>query len=334
MKRGILVVVMVMLILTMLLGCSTKAPVPTTSPKGPESYYNGPLFDTHLHLNNILQLGSTKTLLSYLDRGKVDWAIGFYPFRLNSSSTTIIRSIESRVVTLLSREQAISGQLSETELRQYLQPQGLLWGVGEIGLWRAEFQSITFDSPGIQTVFKVVNESKGIVMIHLSDDYAGGRPTELTEIEPSIRKYPDAIFLFHSIHTFDVVAQLMSEYPNVYYSMDLGGSFFPGKGVSLNPKDAGSNNAESFLAAVNRKGLDYIVERNLEDLAPLLQKYPDRIFWGTDLSLLWNFDESVTDVVIRISRQFIGRLPADVQEKYAYKNALNVFETRTRGRRF
>ena len=224
------------------------------------------------------------------------------------------------MTTLLSRGEAISGQCSEAELRQYLQPQGLYWGVGEMGN-----QSVTLDSPGMQTIFQVVNESKGIVMIHLSDGRLGRRPTELTEIEPSIRKYPDAIFLFHSIWTFDLVAQLMSKYPNVYYSMDFAGSFFKGNGVRLYPKDAGSNNAASFLAAVNRTGLDYIVERNLKDLAPRLQQYPDRIFWGTDLSEPWHFEEPVTDVVISISRQFIGRLPADIQEKYAYQNAQRVF---------
>ncbi len=113
MKRGVLVAIV--LILTMLLGCSTKAPVslpptqettpsvapqeiqepapsptveetptptpvPTTLKKWPESYYNGPLFDTHLHTTSIWSSGSTETLLSYLDREKVDWAIGFNPF--------------------------------------------------------------------------------------------------------------------------------------------------------------------------------------------------------------------------------------------------------------
>jgi len=237
----------------------------------------------------------------------------------------IVRSIGSRVVTLRGGTKVLSGQFSEAELRQYLQPKGPLWGFGEIGLWREELQSVTFDSPHMQTIFQLVNEAKGIVMIHISTVSQGGRPTELTEIEPSIRKYPDVIFLFHNKWTWDLVDQLMSKYPNVYYSMDFGASFRLGKGVSLNPKDAGSNNAESFLAAVNQTGLDYIVERNLQDLAPLLQQYPDRIFWGTDLAEPWHFDESVTDVVIRISRQFIGRLPADIQEKYAYQNAQRVF---------
>ena len=54
-------------------------------------------------------------------------------------------------------------------------------------------------------------------------------------------------------------------------------------------------------------------------------QYPDRIFWGTDFSEPWYFEGSVTDLVVSISRKFIGRLPADIREKYAYQNALQVF---------
>ena len=90
-------------------------------------------------------------------------------------------------------------------------------------------------------------------------------------------------------------------------------------------RNAASNNATSFLADVNQEGLDNIVDGNLKAFAPLIQQYPDRIMWGTDLASTWHYDEAVTDVVIRISRRFIGRLPTDVQEKYAYQNAQRVF---------
>ncbi|MFC2003469.1 hypothetical protein ACFLV4_05960, partial [Chloroflexota bacterium] len=213
------------------------------------------------------------------------------------------------VVTLRGGTSVHTGQFSEAELRQYLQPRGPLWGFGEIGLWHEEYQSVTFDSPHMQTIFQLVNESKGIVMIHPSTvSQGGGRPTELTEVEPSIRKYPDAIFLFHSKTAFDLVAQLMSKYPNVYYSVDFGNSFSQGKGVSLKTTDASRNNAASFLAGVNRTGLDYMVELNLKALAPRLQQYPDRIFWGTDLSEPWHFEEPISrrNMPTRMPRGSLG----------------------------
>ncbi|MFC2041800.1 CARDB domain-containing protein [Chloroflexota bacterium] len=123
----------------------TPTPTPPPTPTGP---YTGPLFDTHLHMRNILPQ-SPETLLSYLDREKVDWAIGFCAYN-RADPMPIIRSIGSRVVTLL---RAMPGEYSEAELRQYLQPRGPCWGAGEIGLWRPEYQSITFDSPLMQTIF-------------------------------------------------------------------------------------------------------------------------------------------------------------------------------------
>jgi hypothetical protein len=321
---------------------------PSSTPTGP---YTGPLFDTHLHLSStyvtgqLSRLTSAQSLLKYLDRGGVNWAIGFFtlpPARSRASwvtaAETIIRDTKTRIIPLISPYQDgqfAAGQYSEAALQQYLQPQGLLQGVGEIVLTDQNYQTVTFDGSAMQTVFKAVNGMKGIVMIHPSALYANARPTELAEIEPSIQKYPDVIFLFHPNYNFDLVAPLMSKYPNVYYSWDFAGSFyqgprggttqFPTLGSSLFTTDPNSANAESFLAVVNRTGLDRIVEETFKRLAPQLQKYPNRIMWGTDFASPWHFDDAVTDLAIKITREVIGRLPTDVQEKYAYQNALNVF---------
>ncbi|MFC1920176.1 amidohydrolase family protein [Chloroflexota bacterium] len=298
----------------------------TTSPVSSEEgtgYYDGPLFDTHLHTRNILESNSADILLDYLDRNVVDWAICFntFPSSKISGFMPIVRTLENRVIMLRGGTTIHTGDFTESELRQYMQPRGPLWGFGEIGLWRDEYQDVTFDSPQMQSIFQLANEVKGIVMIHMSDVY-WGRPTESSEIEPSLIKYPDAIFLFHNIHTFHVVDQLMAKYPNVYFTLDFCSSFFEGTGVSIKADDT---NAEEYLAMINQTGTSYIVQRNLQDLSYRIQKYPDRIFWGTDFSEAWHFDESVTALIIDISRQFIGRLPVDIQEKYAYKNAQRVF---------
>ena len=319
----------------------TPSHTPPPTATGP---YTGPLFDTHLHLAHLYtgelsRLRSAADLLSYLDRNKVEGAIGFYYFTKAKSdpfvpaAEAIIRGTRSRVIPLLQPEgdgwtQLASGQYNEAVLRQYLQPQGLLQGVGEIALYWPGSLSVTLDSPLMQTVFQVVNELKGIVMIHPSSTTGGGRPTYLAEVEPSIRKYPDAIFLFHgSPEVFNLVAQLMSKYPNVYYTYDANifSSGPGGLGSLVSPTNAAAETAEHFLTEVNRIGSDRLVERGLQTVAPRLLQYPDRIMWGTDLCYPWHFEEPVTDVVISLSRQFIGRLPADIQEKYAYKNAQRVF---------
>ena len=305
----------------------TTTSTPTPTPTGP---YTGPLFDTHFHLllsTLSSRFRSAKELFSYLDGGKVDWALGFYqlpPSRWYpevTSAEQIISAAGKRVIPLImpamaTWQQFASGQYGETVLRQFLQPKGHIWGVGEIWLPDPFLQSVTFDSSVMQTTFQVVNELKGILMIHTSTVSQGGRSTELAEIEPSIRKYPDTIFLFHC-NNFDLIAQLMSRYPNVYFSMDAASTWI----------DIDSDyTAESFLAYVNRTGFDRLVQQGINRVSPRLQQYPDRIFWGTDIGVPWrDFEDSVTDIVIRTSREIIGRLPPDLQEKYAYKNALNVF---------
>ncbi len=348
MKRVVLVAIV--LALMMPLGCSTKAPVslpssqgatprPTPSPSptvtGP---YGGPLFETHLHLRSDVHSWSADEMLSYLDRQNVDRAIGFYSLPPNKSMSmesniaSAITATRSRVIPLLhpGGSQLASGQYSEAVLRNHLQPQGLLQGVGEIVLYKSSLQSVTFDSPTMQTVFQVVNELKGIVMIHPSNVARRGRPTELAEIEPSVRKYPDAIFLFHGQpEVLYLIFQLMSKYPNVYFTFDATNWLFYSRLARYNllyPGGAAADTAKRFLADINRIGSDQLVEDGLTKSLSLLRKYPDRIFWGTDLdSYSWHFEESVGDMVIQICRQFISRLPADIQEKYAYKNAERVF---------
>ncbi len=274
--------------------------------------------------------------LSYFDRGGVRWAIGFYPFpadrtsRLGSLAEQIIKGVASRIIPLLQPSNAdwselAAGKFTEAVLRQYLQPQGPCQGVGEVPFYKTPLQGLALNDPIMQTIYQVVNETKSIVMLHFSNPKDGGHPSELAEAEAAIKKYPDAIFLLHSMNTIDMITQLMTKYPNVYYSMDFASAYYRGPGVSLYPADPNLDNAASFLAGVNRTDMNSIVERNLRDLAPLLQKYPDRIFWGTDLDAPWHYEEAVTDMVLRISRLFIGRLPADVQEKYAFQNAQRVF---------
>ncbi len=71
-------------------------------------------------------------------------------------------------------------------------------------------------------------------------------------------------------------------------------------------------------------GIDKIVKQSINDTSAWFERYPDRIHWGTD-RVRWFWEEPVSDKFIEISRQYIARLPAEVQEAYAYKNAFHVF---------
>jgi hypothetical protein len=328
----------------------TPSPSPSFSPAPtPTGPYTGPLFDDHLHLYDMYQgspqqlsLMKVRTagdLISYLDRNKIVGAIGFYAFTSNklrypwgSTFETIISGAKSRVVPMVQPtpwSDFASGQFSETVLQQYLQPQGLCQGVGELVLKKPELQSITLDGSVMQIVFKAVDEKKGIVMIHPSSTYEGGRSMELSEIESAVSQYPDIIFIFHpGLLAYKIIEPLLSKYSNVYYSIDFAGATTTTANL-LFPVDASFSNKEAFLSEVNRIGIDNIVNEIYRVYATVIGKYPERFFWGTDFggdtTQHWHFEDSVTDMVIKISREFIGKLPADIQEKYAYKNAQRVF---------
>jgi hypothetical protein len=323
---------------------TTLTPVPLTTPTPsptPAGPYTGPLFDTHLHLAAtyltgwLSRLTSAQDLLSYLDHNQVNWAIGFYTMppdktRIQWAKTaeTIARDTSKRIIPLFSPCEDptfAAGQYTGVLFNECLQPQGLFQGVGEIVPYHFQTQNLSFESAPIQTAFKAVNEMRGIIMVHPSNG-TGVRTTYIDEVEPSIARYPDTIFLFHAYANFDLAAQLMSKYPNVYFSMDFAGFYYQGKsGTPLFPTNPAAENPESFLAAINEVGFDRIVSENVRRLTPLIQKFPDRVFWGTDLSHPFTFEQPVTDMVIKISRQVIGGLPIDIQEKYAYQNAQRVF---------
>lgn len=317
-------------------------PPPTAVPTpGPDRLYKGPLFDTHLHVDIRERFGNAEALCRHLEREQTLWAIGFYTLPPEQHpivfrAMPIIGGSRGRVIPLLQpwspaepiKGRFAQGQYAEAVLKGYLQPQGLLQGVGEIPLYDTDLQSITFQSPPMQAVFQVVNEMKGIVMIHPSGAPIG-RPMDVAEIEPSIRKYANITFLFHGgSPAFDLVNPLMARYPNVYFSADAATWIFigPWQPPSLMfPQGLATGSAERFVADIKRIGVERILQVSLSRSLPRLQQHLDRIMWGTDRGSAWTFEDSATELIINVSRQFIARLPAEFHEAYAFRNALRVF---------
>jgi len=309
---------------------------------GPDGLYIGPLFETHLHAD-AERLEVASVLCEYLAMDQTFWAIDYHLFLLGRPSryySKILRNVrdaEARVISLLhpSANVFAEGGYTEDVLRTYLQPQGPFKGVGEFGLYRSEYDAITFDGPEMQAVFRVVNEAEGVVMIHPPNppggiERWGGRtwtPEDSVALEAALQTYPNTTFLFHSGGPFPFernILPLMSDYTNVYYTFDVN-HMFADAGVSPYFIPEGPEAAKQWVEAVNQVGLDTIIEDNLTRSAPWFQQYPDRILWGTDRAGEWMFDESATALFIELSRKFIAQLPAEVQEDYAFRNALRIF---------
>ncbi len=266
------------------------------------------------------------------------WAIDFRAVHVGRSPqyySRILRDVqdsESRVVSLMRAPVGLfpDGRYTEDFLRPYLQPQGLFKGFGEIGLQQPYSEAITFDGPEMQAVFRTVNEAEGVVMIHPPGTSPGSRPwmpQDSVALEAALQTYPNTTFLFHSGNpeTFEQsILPLMSDYPNVYYTFDSN-HMFTAAGLSPYSIPEGPEATKQFVADVTKVGLNTFIENNLKTSASWFQQYPDRILWGTDRGPTWMFEEPATELIIELSRKFIARLPAEVQEDYAFRNALRVF---------
>ena len=157
-------------------------------------------------------------------------------------------------------------------------------------------------------------------------DVVGG-PQDSVALEAALQTYPNATFLFHTAGPFAFeqnILPLLSGYPNVYYTFDAQ-HMFAESGVSPYAIPEGPEATKQWVADVNQVGLNTIIEHNLRTSAPWFQQHPDRILWGTDRGPDWMFEESATELIIELSRKFIARLPLEVQEDYAFRNALRVF---------
>ena len=199
----------------------TPTPLPTVTPTlGPITPYEGPIFDTHLHLGFSVRKGRFETaraLCGYLEGKKVGWAIAFFHVPptehpkngdpKNGSSFDLVQGARSCAVFLLhplnpaedKRElfrSFVDGRYSADNLRILLDPHGLFQGVGELSMNLGALARLAYEHPAVNTVFETVNEMGGIVMIHPPDGRSA--PPDLHALEPSIRQYSNITFLIHT----------------------------------------------------------------------------------------------------------------------------------------
>ena len=125
-------------------------------------------------------MDSLEALYNYMDKDQVRWMMMYRTVSPTASSKgryfsrikEYVEGAQSRVIFLLAHgpgEEFAQELYDENMLREWLQPQGPFHGVGEIRLYLPTFKTVTFSGPQMQTVFRVVNEIGGVVMIHPRD---------------------------------------------------------------------------------------------------------------------------------------------------------------------
>ena len=158
-----------------------------------------------------------------------------------------------------------------------------------------------------------------IVMIHpeLSD---------MEDLHGTLINNPNTIFLLHGLVNSaerapiaEELETLFWEYQNVYYSVDAALM----EGYSL--LDDRIKNKEQFVANLHSKPMYYrLLASALVFWKPIIEAYPTRMMWGTDLFYWWQFEPDVIHELTQFGRDFTASLDLEVQERFAYRNAVEM----------
>ena len=331
-----------------------KAPEPVlqevlVAPEG-VPWYDGPLFDTHMHLISLTnpfygRLVTTAEVTLLMNRHNVQAAIGFYLTPVIGRQVEVdallqaVKDLDDRIVTLLMPPPFdfgfpfgfmgfSAGTYTRALLEPWYPPYGTFDGFGEIPFYVDNLNSIDPLDSQLDAVYPLVAESKGVVMIHPDQSQSTESYAEV------MRRYPEITFLYHGSKDFHgtenhrkVIIELLETYEgdNFYYTVDSGSilhenSLEEGSSIQMD-----SDSSEQFVELMNRFGVQNLAQHAYDEVSDVIIGNPDLLMWGTDILPSWHFDDAGADLIIDFSRRFIGLLPEEIQEKFAYGNAARVF---------
>jgi len=220
------------------------------------------------------------------------------------------------------------GTYTRDLLEPWFPPNGPFDGFGEIAFYIDKLQDIGPLDSQLDDVYPLVAESGGVVMSHTTEFQKAADWAEV------MRRYPEITFLFHGIRDFHgeendraPIIELLDTYEgdNFFYSIDAGPLMHaPGledeSSIGMN-----SENGEALTALVDGYGRQRLAEHVYSEFSKEVIDHPDRLLFGTDFLSAWHFEDAGSDVIIDFARRFIGLLPEELQEDFAYKNGQRVF---------
>lgn len=333
----------------------TERPTVTTQTAlvRPESvpWYDGPLFDSHTHMTGVTVsfFGGTYTtsdVLRLMDRHYIVGGVGFWlpPVMGRQSEIDLLNKsigeLDQRLATLMlpppfdiGLDFAFMGFADGTYTTELLEPwfppNGPFDGFGEIAFYTDMLKEIGPLDPQLDDVYPLVAASGGVVMAHPSKDHKAADWAEV------MTRYPEITFLFHGIPDFHgdgpderaAILELLETYEgsNMFYSIDAGPLMHAPEIDNGGSIGMDSENGEVLAALVDGYGRQRLAEHVYSEYSKEIIAYPDRLLFGTDFLEGWHFEDAGSDVIIDFARRFIGLLPEELQEDFAYKNGMNAF---------
>tara|TARA_Y100000996_G_scaffold299266_1_gene237124 strand:- start:354 stop:1640 length:1287 start_codon:yes stop_codon:yes gene_type:complete len=304
--------------------------------KGP--HYVGPLFESHLHMPELVQDDSIKNtstldidvtaqeIINYLNKEKVDQAIAFSlpnPQKFQEYYTIANKFRDVDAIKLFVGYPGPYPQMLENILSM---SNGLYKGLGELGFYTYPLKGTPPDAPQMSALYNIIGKNKMIVMLHPDNG-------QTENVRNMLRRHPDVKFLFHGNEICYDIDSIISEFDNAYFSIDSAVFFttvytFSNRMPRIKPLYGVfmSGPVEKF---VNDVGMQYydILNDNIDFWKPKIVANPTKYLWGTDKFLPWHWTEDASQLFEEFARAFTGALPKQVQEMYAHTNGINLLNS-------
>lgn len=307
------------------------------------SYYDGRLIDTHLHipspedsdngnpvLNKDMTMDDIACTLQYED---TDYAFSFFPVYINSTPHTDFynaariakNKYPKKFFRFINPPGGTSGVPTVTakELRTLLKESNavsarLFEGYGEIGLYGSDAEVVNPYKPYakiFRKIYSTVERRNFLVYYHPGVNQSAS-------LERVLDRYPNMRVIVHGEQIEDEIGDIMTKYPNVYFTVnDLYGDQY-----LLHQNET----KEGFL----EKTEDYnaLLALDVARWKELIEAHPHQFLWGTDRGgvAAWTLDPEVGLRLADYGRAFIATLEPEVQENFAYKNALRLVKSARR----
>lgn len=292
----------------------------------PEKTCDGDWYDTHVHLDEI---DLSRTVANRMREGGIGCSLMFTQVDINQPDISILGLREEfspnpgRFVLFADVIEDVPGDVTRAKLDKLLsQNPDTFKGFGEFPFYREPLKGTSLRAEPWPTIFQFAADKDMFVMLHVTG-------AQEADLEYMLASYPDTKVLIHHRELLGSLPALLKKYKNLYHTLDTtnlttvinqGGN--PPENVLFYPQ--GEGDAAGFLSQLNANRAS-LLDRAVTDWTPVIAAAPDRIFWGTDVSIEWHTEKQVYDAILKFSKDFVARLPAEHREGYMRGNALKAF---------
>ncbi|MDO8520025.1 MAG: amidohydrolase family protein [Deltaproteobacteria bacterium] len=285
--------------------------------------YTGALFETHSHFEELDE--SADEVIDRMDTENVSAAIIFAgEMELeNEEGVEDVRNLTNdfpdRFVPFFDCDCDDTSLTAELVQSIIDADSGLFAGFGEQGFYNEPWLDNSPDGEPFISIYPTLTAENLWIMIHPEMD-------QEEEVTAAATQFPNQKFLIHGYAVRNWISDLLTAFDNVYLTADTSGL------LVRTGDDEGDNllysseieDAADFLAAYDEEH-DAIMANALAVYQPIIEANPNKVMWGTDISMDWHIEEEVYAKLIEFSREFIAELDASVQDKYARTNAEGLF---------